>query len=455
LLPGRVEAGFKATHKLTPTLSLIGQGLLREDEARATRREGVRLDLAQSRGAWRYEVGVRHTDQTADNATGVSRSTTVNSVRAKIAAPVPKLAGATVFGEYERDVQNRGKELAAVGFDAALPRGGRLYGRHEFVTSIAGPFELNDTQTNHTTVVGVETATIRDGQMFSEYRAGEEIYGREAEAALGLRNRFTLADGVRANTSFERVTPVSGAARNESTAVTGAIEFERERWRANARLEVRTSASTDSVLNSFGYARRLGGDWTFLGKTIALLTRTTGAAGGDAWQGRVQAGFAWRPVRDDRWNLLGKYELRHESDNRATAPVSRRLAHVISSDVVFAPRADWKLSGHYAGKWVDERGLGTASAHVLAGRWSKEFLRRWDTGLNVSTLVSGDGRQCRFAIGPEAGVTLRTNLRLGVGYNLAGFRDRDLASDGTTAHGVFVRLAFKFDEKLLNGWDKK
>ena len=52
-------------------------------------------------------------------------------------------------------------------------------------------------------------------------------------------------------------------------------------------------------------------------------------------------------------------------------------------------------------------------------------------------------------------MTLRKNFRLGLGYNLAGLRDRDLASDGTTARGVFVRFALKFDEKLLSGWDRK
>jgi uncharacterized repeat protein (TIGR01451 family) len=455
LLPGRSEGGFKATRKLTPTTSLIAQGVLTEDASRRTRREGVRLDVAQSLGAWRFELGGRHSEKTAENASGLVRSTTVNSARAKITAPVPFLAGATAFGEYERDVQDRGKELAAVGFDATLPRGGRVYARHEFVTSIGGPFELNETDSTHTTVVGVESATMRDGQMFSEYRAGEELYGREAEAALGLRNRFTLADGIRANTSFERVTPVSGAGRNESTAVTGAIDFERERWRADARLEVRTSTSTDSILNSLGYARRLTGDWTFLGKTIVLRTETKGSTGGVAWQGRAQTGLAWRPSSDDRWNLLGKYELRCESDNRATALAARRLAHVLSSDVVFQPSATWKISSHYAAKWVDESGAGAASAHLVGGRVTHEFGRRWDAGLNAWALVSGNGRQRSGAFGPELGVTLRRNLRLGVGYNVAGFRDRDLANDRTTAHGVFVRLAFKFDEKLLNGWAKK
>lgn len=458
LLPGRVEAGFKATYKLRPTTSLIAQGLLTEDISRDASRKGVRVDVAQSVGAWRFEVGARHSEQTAVSPNGPLRAagpSTVDSLRAKVTAPLPLLPGATAYGEYERDVSSSRRELAALGFDAALRRGGRAYGRHEFITSLGGAFELNEVERNHHTVVGLETGYMKGGQLFNEYRAGQELYGREAEAALGLRNLFTLGDGVRLNTSFERVTPVSGAGRNESTALAGALEFERERWRANARLELRESTATDSLLNTLGYARRLNPEWTFLGKSILLLTKTKGAAGGDSLQSRVQTGFAWRPARDDRWNLLGKYEVRYESDDRAAAGVSRRLVHIIASDVAFTSRTGWTLSGHYAGKLTAEDGIDAATAHLVGGRWRREFGRRWDAGLNAWGLFAGDGSQRRCAIGPEAGVTLKQNLRLGLGYNFTGFRDRDLAYDGTTAHGVFLRLAFKFDERLLSGRERK
>ena len=41
-------------------------------------------------------------------------------------------------------------------------------------------------------------------------------------------------------------------------------------------------------------------------------------------------------------------------------------------------------------------------------------------------------------------------LWLSVGYNRFGFRDDDLASEGYTNKGVFLRLRYKFDENLLN-----
>jgi len=53
----------------------------------------------------------------------------------------------------------------------------------------------------------------------------------------------------------------------------------------------------------------------------------------------------------------------------------------------------------------------------------------------------------------EAGYLLKTNLWLSLGVNFTGFSDRDLTAGEYTAQGVFLRLRFKFDERLLAGGD--
>jgi hypothetical protein len=48
-----------------------------------------------------------------------------------------------------------------------------------------------------------------------------------------------------------------------------------------------------------------------------------------------------------------------------------------------------------------------------------------------------------------------TNLWLTGGYNIFGFRDKDLAAEEYTAQGVYFRIRFKFDEDLFSGNDPK
>jgi len=42
-------------------------------------------------------------------------------------------------------------------------------------------------------------------------------------------------------------------------------------------------------------------------------------------------------------------------------------------------------------------------------------------------------------------------MRIGVGYNIKGFEDKDLDSEGYNKQGVYIGLQYKFDEKNL-GW---
>ena len=62
-LPGRVEGGVKATRKLGPTTTFVGQGLYTEDLATGGRRNGVRADIEQAFGPYRVAVGARRVDE--------------------------------------------------------------------------------------------------------------------------------------------------------------------------------------------------------------------------------------------------------------------------------------------------------------------------------------------------------------------------------------------------------
>ncbi|WP_438479670.1 hypothetical protein [Oleiharenicola lentus] len=456
LLPGRVEGGFKSVHKITDKTSILTQGLVTEDVATGGQLMGARVDVERAFGTTRVAVGVRHSRESSAPAAPNLRASSigdVDSVRARVTFEVPKLSGATAYVEYEQDVNDSEKQLAAFGLDYSFKQRGRLYARHEFISSLGGPFELNSTETNRSTIVGFEAPFMKGGQTFNEYRASNEILGREAEAALGVRNLWEITKGVRASTSFERIVPIVGAARNESTAVTGAIEYARNPlWRANGRLELRNSESSDSVLNTLGYARQLSRDWTLLAKSIVLLTQLKGANGGDTVQSRLQTGFAWRPAKSDRWSALGKYEYKYESDDRPIAALSKRHAHIVAGDVHYLSNTAWTLSTHYAGKWVNEDSATGASryyAHLASSRFGYALNRRWDVGLNAALLTDGNFEQLQYALGPDIGFTFRKNFTVGLGYNLIGFREEDLAADHSTEHGVYLRLRIKFDETSL------
>ena len=53
-------------------------------------------------------------------------------------------------------------------------------------------------------------------------------------------------------------------------------------------------------------------------------------------------------------------------------------------------------------------------------------------------------------MGLGASYLVMHNLRLGLGYNFLGFKDKDLDPQGYNLNGVYFDLMFKFDEHLFD-----
>lgn len=472
LTAGRIESGAKATRILDEKNTLVVQAIHTEDTATDAGgyRHGVRGDVIhafdngvtlEAGGRVSRETGGPAGPTTVPNANNPSTPGgaaitpfEVNSLRLKLGAPVPKWEDATIYGEYEQDVLIDEQRLAALGGDWQFSDRGRLYFRHEFISALGGPFELNENQQNNITVFGVETDYMKDGRVFNEYRARDSFNGREAEAATGLRNQFTLSPGLRLTASLERVTPFDGTTTNESTAVSTGVEYtDNPLWKGTARVELRFADQSDSLLNTLGYARKLNRDWTFLGKTIYYDVNNHAPGSLDTLSARVLSGLAWRQTGVDRWNVLTKHEFRYEDGSPFSTNLDElRRVNIGSVSVNYQPVHDWIFSTRYAVKYVDEVITGdhaTYFGHQIGFRALYEISKHWDAGLSTSLGWSRDFDRHDWAIGPEIGYSFKTNLRLGLGYNVVGFNDRDLSGDIPTQQGVFINLRLKFDEHFF------
>jgi hypothetical protein len=302
-----------------------------------------------------------------------------------------------------------------------------------------------------------------EGQLFSEYRLRDAENGREAQFANGLRNTFDVAEGLKAVIGVERLQILSGTGQKATAVATGLDYTGSELWKATGRLEWRRadenaiSPRTDSWLNIVSLARKLDRDWTLLVRNYYSST-DNGAIAGKQWQDRAQLGFAYRPVDHNRFDALGKLELKRERNDETNAalltPESRRV--LIGSVLTnWHPSRPLWLTGRVAFKRLNENLEGVPdqfNAYLLGGRAIYDFAERWDVGVMLSTLNSATASQ--RAAGAELGYALQTNLWLSVGYNWAGFTDRDLTGSEYTARGPYLRLRFKFDEDLFRREDK-
>ena len=457
---GRQEVGGKLAYRIDEKTRVKGELLRTEDIGTGGKREGLLLGVERTLSeGLRIEAGVRHARESQASLpvpgapSGAAIPNEVTAIRARVTGELPGVKDASAYIEAEVDVHDSARKIAAIGTDYRLGTSGRLYARHEFISSLTGPYGLNSQQRQNSTVVGVNTDYMKDGNMFSEYRVRDAISGGDAEAAIGLRNLWTLSDGLKLQTGFERVHALSGAGTGEATALTLGIEYTANPlWKGSSRFEVRNGQNSDSILATLAAAAKLERDWTFLGRNTYSLIKNKGQATGENEQDRLQLGLAYRQTDSDVWNALGRVEHRAEKDTTQAAIELKRTVELISIHANWQPRRPFTFSGRYAAKWVNEKSNGLATknnAQLLSGRMIWDIAPRWDASLNLSTMVGNGGRSKYYGTGIELGFMVMENLWLSAGYNFFGYSDKDLTSGEYTNKGAFVRMRYKFDEDLF------
>ena len=465
---GRNEFGARWSATLGRRTRLIGEVLRTEDTRTDGRRDGALVGLERRlSNSLVAEIGYRYANQDGANVSpvlggGLGNSLTggtssipstlapvvFSAARARLTARVPGSTRSSIFAEYEYGVDASQARRGSIGGEHLLFDKARLYLRHEWLSSQQGPYALTDGKDQQNTVFGIDANYLRSSQVFSEYRARDAFNGRDAEASMGLRNRWALKPGLLANTSFERVTPLAGTTSSTAFAATGAVEWTKAAlWKSTARVEWRTSPVGDNLLASVGYARKLSRDWSMLGRS--LYDQVSGGAA----RGRSQLGLAWRQTDRNRVNALFRIENRLDRTDALGAPTTRTLSNIAAALVNMQATPRLTFSTRYAAKFAsDERENVTTKtqAQLLMGRTTYDVSRRVDLGVIGSVMGSGSFGQRRYGAGGELGVVVMRNMRLATGYNLFGFTDRDFQSLGYTQRGVYVDIGFKFDEALFS-----
>lgn len=480
---GREESGAEVTHLINnKNTALKLEGVRTKDNTTDASQEGILASIEQRLSANVVgEIGVRYYKQDATPASRNTQAATdvidvtddtifnddiinqsalndVNTAgkdiegttaRARITARLPKINNSLVFAEYEQDIDNSNRNATSIGGETPLRGLGRLYARHDLINSLSGTYGLDDTEERQRTVFGFDANYMKDGKVYSEYRMHDAVSAREAEAAIGLKNKWYVQQGLTLNTLFERVESLEGEAGNTATAAGIGVEYLASKdYKTSARVEKRWGETSDTLLGSAGVAYRYSDDVTLLAKDIySQVTYDDG----DRMINRFQLGAAYRDYDSNQLDMLTKLEYRID-DNNTGDDAYQKDAVIWSLSGNYHPTRPLTLSGHYAGKYTQFDADNISSdntAHALYARSLYDISERWDVGLQAGTYWNKQAADMSYMLGAEVGYSPMTNLWLSLGYNFMGFKDDDIANDDTTQQGAYFRLRFKFDEDLF------
>ena len=483
LTAGRTESGVEVIRTLNNKKTALKlEGVYTEDHTTEASREGVQASLEQRLSKNIVgEIGVRYykqdataasrNNQAATDVVDITDDTIFNddiinqsalngvgnadknikgtTIRARITSRLPKLNNSLVFAEYEQDIDNGSRNATSIGGETPIGGLGRLYARHDLINSLSGTYGLDDTDERQRTVVGFDANYMKDGKVYSEYRMRDAISAREAEAAIGLKNKWYVQEGLTVNTLLERVESLEGEKDNTATAAGFGVEYlAKQNYKASARVEKRWGETSDTLLGSAGVAYRYTDEITLLAKdTYSRVSYNDG----DRTINRFQLGAAYRDYDSNQLDMLAKLEYRLD-DNNTGDDTYQKDTTVWSWNGNYHPTRPLTLSGRYAGKYTEYEADGLTSdntAHAVYGRGLYDISERWDVGLQAGTYWNNQANDLAYMLGAEVGYSPMTNLWLSLGYNFMGFEDEDIAYDDSTQEGAYFRLRFKFDEDLF------
>ncbi len=233
-----------------------------------------------------------------------------------------------------------------------------------------------------------------------------------------------------------------------------------ERQSARLRVEYRTEDGVGLTRDrrtwavSGGYEYKVSDDWRFLANLDALVSRSDEDAFRDGEYVEASLGYAYRPVLNDRLNMLARYtylrDLPGMNQRNANGDEAgpKQISHVLSVDANYDLSPKLTVGGKYALRISEVADRGTDAfdrqrAHLGILRLDWHVVHKWD--------ALAEGRILRTqGIGlTETGALLGlyrhvgNNAKVGLGYEWGRVSD-DATRIDYHARGLFLNVIAKF-----------
>ncbi|HSN67838.1 MAG TPA: OmpA family protein [Thermoanaerobaculia bacterium] len=447
---GTRKVGGDLLYRIDPRWSVGGEVFRQENLAT----EAVR-DMAEARVRYAmpgYEVfaGLRHAEDTL--GTGEAHRSEQFFAGAKYQF-TERLTGRV---QHDQTLSSTDSSVdfptrTTVGMDYRLTRDTTLFADQELTKGSQA-----DTATSR---IGIRSAPWTGAQVNSTMERQTTENGERLFATTGLKQawqvtkRWSLDAGLDRSTTIHEsgtytlntnVPPASGGTADFTAVCLGAA-YRADTWSWTGRVEDRRAETEDKV---GVYAGANGEVNNGLALAAGLQTfRTVSVAGPVKFTGDLRLGAAYRP-RETRIIVLDRFDYMQAEQKGVDLPYDNwRVVNNVVLNYKLDGRMQWSFQ--YGAKYVTETiekndYRGYTDLTGIEGRY--DITKKWDVGLRVSMLRSLAVDQTDYGTQASVGLLAGKNLWISLGYNFAGYTDRDFSKADFTAEGPFVKIRMKFDQ---------
>ena len=405
---------------------------------------GITTDMKA--GNITLKAGARHIRQ-KNPADSDSFNTVIVGAKAPINIAQRK---GNISAEYEQDIGNADRKRVAIGADLKVHEKVKLYTKAEQINSMNGVSGLS-TKNNQTTFsAGVKSNVLPSTEIYSEYRLRGTTAGRDLETASGIRGDYELQKGLSVAPRMEIVKNIEGTSKDSVAVSVGVKDVRDKNQRKSGRVELRHDEDRDYVGVEGTYVARLDEEWS-------VLLRDSARFDWDRDEEDLQVsntfsvGLSSRPRRNNKHSMLFLYENKIKRGFSGEEDCNK---HILSTHQSYQVDEAITISGRLGDKYEKCSNKGS-EAHtnttLMDGRLTWDINKRFDADLHGGVLATDGFREKQYSAGLGVNYLVQQNMRIGGGYNIKGFEDKDLDSEGYNKQGVYIGLQYKFDEKNL-GW---
>jgi hypothetical protein len=289
--------------------------------------------------------------------------------------------------------------------------------------------------------------------MFGKRRALTSAYGvtYTPDAQWSVRGAIelgTVSDAVLGD--FER----------KAASLTLSFQDE-ERMAARIRGEVRVDDSADNLRDSQTYATaatlswKTNENWRFIANLDAVISNSDQSSVRDEDYVEASLDYAYRPVENDRFNMLLKYSYLYDLPGPQQVTVNGSVlgpaqrSHTFSADASYdlndyltiGAKYGFRIGEVSATRLADD--FQKSSAHLVIVRADLHIVHNWDALVEGRALFSPSSSTSDFGALAAVYRHFGENVKVGAGYNFGRFSDdlRDLTLDDL---GPFINVVGTF-----------
>ncbi len=243
------------------------------------------------------------------------------------------------------------------------------------------------------------------------------------------------------------------------TAVSLGVGYTAEGVRAGSSIEMRREKGNGQnqtvwlMRNNVSYA--VNPDWRVLGQVNLARADNNSPSVRAAEFTDVVAGLAYRPVNNERFNALARFE--HYEDLGPVGQITgsgqtqspKQVSRIFTADFNYDLSKQLTLGAKYGyrhGKVSLGRDSDTfvsSNAHLAVVRLDYNVMKSWDVLAEGRALWVTMANDKRFGALGAVYRHLGNNVKIGLGYSWSDFSD-DLTDQSYTSHGPFLNLIGKF-----------